>query len=101
MRHDLVQTYAVRAREFSDAVASLGRHTHIGQAFLEAIQETKRLHTLCNAAGDDLYRHIDEHGLGQTFVAVMTDPPERCLAGLSGTADQRAKSGAVQPETSQ
>ena len=59
----LIETYAVRSREFSDAVARLGRRSApTGQLFLEAIEESTRLRALCDSACAQLHKHVAEHG---------------------------------------
>jgi hypothetical protein len=60
MRRELVEAYAIRAREFSDAVARLGQHSHVGPDFLEVWEEIRRRQALCVEAGDELGRYIDE-----------------------------------------
>jgi hypothetical protein len=60
--HELVQLYAIRAREFSDTVARLGRHHHIGPELLGLIRETKRLRGLCEAVADQLEQHVSQAG---------------------------------------
>ena len=41
MWNHLVQVYALRAQEFSDAVARLGKHTHPGPDTLGLMEEIK------------------------------------------------------------
>ena len=62
MWRELLQLYAVQARDFSDAVAQLGQHEHaeIGRDALTLIEEIKRRQALCNAVGDDLDRYIEQ-----------------------------------------
>jgi hypothetical protein len=55
----LVEVFALRAREFSDEVARLGEHQHVGEAFLASMAEVKRLRALCDQAREDLERHMD------------------------------------------
>jgi hypothetical protein len=57
---ELTEIYAVLAREFSEAVAQLGRVGGIGPELLILMQEIKRRHMLCDAAGDDLERYISQ-----------------------------------------
>ena len=56
----LLELYALRAREFSDAVARLGRHQQIGPETLGLIQEIERLRGLCDAAAAELDRYISQ-----------------------------------------
>ena len=60
MVRKLVELYALRAREFSDAVARLGRHQQIGPETLGLIQEIERLRGLCDAAATELDRYISQ-----------------------------------------
>jgi hypothetical protein len=61
MWRELLQLYAVQAREFSDAVAQLGQHEHagIGRDALTLL-EIKRRQALCDAVGGDLDRYIEQ-----------------------------------------
>ena len=56
----LAEVYAIRAREFSDAVARLGRHGQIGPEFLALIDEIKRRRGLCDAVAAELDRYISQ-----------------------------------------
>jgi hypothetical protein len=59
----LIETYAVRSRQFSDAVAQLGRMSaQTGQSFLEALEESERLRALCDSAYAQLHKHVVNHG---------------------------------------
>ena len=60
MVRKLVELYALRAREFSDGVACLGRHDQIGSEFLGLIDEIKRRRGLCDAAATELDRYISQ-----------------------------------------
>ena len=60
MVRKLLELYALRAREFSDAVACLGRHGEIGPEFLALIDEIERLRGLCDAAAAELDRYISQ-----------------------------------------
>ena len=60
MVRKLVELYALRAREFSDAVARLGRHQQIGPETFGLIQELERLRGLCDAAAAELDRYISQ-----------------------------------------
>ena len=62
MWRELVEVYAVRAREFSDAVARLGQHEDSGPEFEELMGEIKRRHALCMAATDELERYLEQRG---------------------------------------
>jgi len=66
MWRELVEVYAVRAREFSDAVARLGQHENSGAEFEELMAEIRRRHALCRAAGDELERYLEQRGESTT-----------------------------------
>ena len=72
MSRELLQLYAVQAREFSDTVARLGQHEHaeIGRDALTLIEEIKRRQALCSAVGDDLDRYIEQ---------TTDDPQPNCI----------------------
>ena len=54
----LAEVYAIRAREFSDAVAHLGQHDQFGPEVFELLKEVKRLRGLCDAAAAELDRYL-------------------------------------------
>jgi hypothetical protein len=56
----ILELYALRAHEFSDAVARLGRHHQIGPELLAVIHETKKLRGLCDAAAEELDQYISQ-----------------------------------------
>ena len=51
-----IELYAMRAREFSDAVAGLGRHQKIERELLGLLREIERLRGLCDEAAAELNR---------------------------------------------
>ena len=57
---ELVQSFAIRAREFSDAVATLGRAAHVGSegsgALLDEIYAKQKL---CVALAEQVERYIN------------------------------------------
>ena len=57
----LVLRYAIYAREYSDAVAQLGEHNHVGPQFLRLIKEIKQRQALCISSGEDLDRCIEQY----------------------------------------
>jgi hypothetical protein len=61
---ELTRNYALRAREFSDSVARLGRFGRIGPDFIGAMEEVEKFRALCLRAGDELSQHIDAQGRG-------------------------------------
>jgi hypothetical protein len=59
MWHELAQRYAIQAREFSDAVAALGRQAHVGpQACKELLEIIRTRREACIAVADELDRHL-------------------------------------------
>jgi hypothetical protein len=59
----LIEIYAVRSREFSEAVAQLGlKHAQTGPPFRDAMEESTRLQALCDSARAQLEKHVAEHG---------------------------------------
>jgi hypothetical protein len=54
----VVDVYAIRAREFSEAVARLGEHRHVDREFLRLLNESKRRHALCISAVEALDEFI-------------------------------------------
>ena len=59
----LIETYAVRSRQFSDTVAQMGRRSaQSGHSFLEAMEESGKLRALCDSAYAQLHKHVSDHG---------------------------------------
>jgi hypothetical protein len=58
MMRSLSEQYARRAREFSDTVALLGHHDHIGPEVLKLFKEIKRQRALCGDAEEKLERYL-------------------------------------------
>ena len=59
MWHILTQRYAIRAREFSDAVAALGQQAHVGpEACRELLEAIRARREACIAVGDELERYL-------------------------------------------
>jgi len=54
----LIEIYAIRAREFYEAVAALGGFVGAGAALDDAIDEIERLRLLCDDAGKDLRESV-------------------------------------------
>jgi len=54
----LVEIYAVRTRQLSDAIAVLGGHLAAGSQIGEIITEITKLHSLVEAAGTDLFAFV-------------------------------------------
>lgn len=54
----LAETYAIRTREFADAVATLGMNIVSGQQFHDNIQEVERMRVLSEQAHEDLLSAI-------------------------------------------
>jgi hypothetical protein len=59
MWRSLVQRYAIRAREFSDAVAALGRQAHSGpEASREVLEEIRTRQELCNEVAHEVEQYL-------------------------------------------
>jgi hypothetical protein len=59
MWRELVQRYAIRAREFSDAVASLGREAGLEPAPSQGVlKEITRRRELCNEVAGEIERYV-------------------------------------------
>lgn len=54
----LVEVYALRSRELSDAVAHLGALLVTGKPFGSAVRTIRVLRALCNEAADDLFAFL-------------------------------------------
>jgi hypothetical protein len=54
-----VEIYAIRARELSEAVATLGWHLVAESRFQETLLEVRRLRGLCDKAGSDLLAFLE------------------------------------------
>jgi len=54
----LSEEYALRAREFSDTVAPLGRHSLVGPEFLKLFEEIKGHRASCRDAEEKLEHYI-------------------------------------------
>jgi hypothetical protein len=57
-----VKLYAIRAREFSDAVAALGPGAYVGPASRELLQEVRTRQGLCNEVADQVERYLNPKG---------------------------------------
>jgi hypothetical protein len=62
MLRELLRVYAMRAREFSDAVAALGKHDHLGPGFLTLIKEIRERQQLCVSTCEKLDQYIEQEG---------------------------------------
>jgi hypothetical protein len=60
MLRSLSEQYALRAREFSDKVALLGKYDHIGREVLKLFKEIKRQRVLCSDAEEKLERYLQQ-----------------------------------------
>lgn len=60
MLRELTELYACRAREFSDAVARLGKHNQVGPEISGLITEIRRKSGLCSEAAEKLDRYIEQ-----------------------------------------
>lgn len=60
MLRSLSEQYAGRAREFSDSVALLGRHSSVGPEMLKLFEKIKRQRQLCGDAEEKLERYLQQ-----------------------------------------
>ena len=61
MWRNLLQRYAILAREYSDAVAALGREGHRGPRASEALLEQVRSRRkMCDEIADEIERYIQQ-----------------------------------------
>jgi hypothetical protein len=59
MWREIARRYAIRAREFSDAVAALGREARLGPPpSLKLLKEIRRRRDLCNEVADEFERYV-------------------------------------------
>jgi hypothetical protein len=59
MWRELVQRYAILAREFSDMVAALGRQAHFGpESSRELLEEIKTRRDLCNDVANEVEQYL-------------------------------------------
>ena len=56
----MTELYARRAREFSEAVALLGRYRQIGPEVVALMEEIRRLHILCCEEAERFERFVQE-----------------------------------------
>jgi hypothetical protein len=70
----VLQVYAIRAREFSDAVARLGERRHVDREFLRLLKEIEKRHALCTSAGEALDQFISQ-GEPSAHSSVSEQPP--------------------------
>jgi hypothetical protein len=56
---NLAETYAIRARELSDAAAILGRRITAGEQIGENIREVERLRVLVDQANENLLSALE------------------------------------------
>jgi hypothetical protein len=60
MLRELAELYARRAREFSDAVARLGRHNQIGPEISLLLTEISKRRDLCTEAAEKLDQYVEQ-----------------------------------------
>jgi hypothetical protein len=59
MWRELVKRYAIRAREFSDAVAALGQEAYLGPvASRELLEDIRERRKLCNEVADEVEHYL-------------------------------------------
>jgi hypothetical protein len=76
MLHELLRAYAIRAREFSDAVAGLGRHKHVGPEFHLLLREIKERQLLCISTGEEVDQCIEQESPAGQFPVPGRTPGE-------------------------
>ena len=87
MWRKLVQRYAIRAREFSDTVATLGRQAHFGpKASRELLEEIRTRRDLCNEVANEIEQHL-KNAAGVDGTALGTAHTARCIGGGSSPPD--------------
>lgn len=57
----LTEQYALRAREFADAVASLGRYSQIGPEVVALMKEIRWWRSLCFEAAERFEQYVQEN----------------------------------------
>ncbi len=65
----LVEAYAMRAREFYEAVAALGGHLAAGRSLEAAIADVKKLRGRCEEAGSQLFDFMTSRAVGASPAA--------------------------------
>jgi hypothetical protein len=59
MWREIAKRYSIRAREFSDAVADLGREARLGpKPPQDLLKEIRRRRELCNEVADEFERSV-------------------------------------------
>jgi hypothetical protein len=61
MWHVLVESYAIRTREFSDAVALLGRASLPPAQSVKLLEIVNARREACMAAADKLHQYLEQH----------------------------------------
>ena len=57
----LLDEYAARAREFSDAVEQLRKNSHEVEAFIHALDATGLAHRRCEQSRIQVDKHLSKH----------------------------------------
>ena len=60
MKQKLLANYAIKARQYSDAVARLGLHDDSGPEFLALLDKTARLQASCFKAGEEIRKYVEQ-----------------------------------------
>jgi len=68
MLKQLALRYAIHTREYSDAVARLGEHDHVGPAFQQLVKEIRQRQALCISSGEALGRFIERAVIRQPSI---------------------------------
>jgi hypothetical protein len=90
MWRELVQRYAIRAREFSDTVAALGRQAHPGsEASRKLLEEIRTRRDLCNEVANEIGRYLKD-AAAVDGTAVRTVRTVRSPGGVSNPSDSNS-----------
>ena len=85
MWRELVQRYAIRAREFSDTVATLGRQAHFGpKASRDLLEEIRTRRDLCNEVANEIERYLKD------AAAVRAARTAGSLGGVSNPSESKS-----------
>jgi hypothetical protein len=85
MWRELVQRYAIRAREFSDTVAALGRQAHSGsEASRKLLEEIRTRRDLCNEVANEIERYLKD------AAAVRAARTAGSLGGVSNPSESKS-----------
>jgi len=93
----LAENFAIRAREWSDAVAQLGLRIAAGQQFRDNLMKIQRLHVLAEQASDDLLAVVEALETGDADVSTR-EPERHQTTSLVGMPTCTSKATSTIPE---